>query len=614
MINGNAASKILAVEKLTAEGRDHTLSDTAEYLERIKQVNRLPFNRVTVYYSDDYWNFEGYTNANIDTSYLHFYFQKCPTGFRDDLKNYVLLSIIQDRCKIQIIRDRFNLIRRFFCYISQNGVANIKNIQPQMSRDWISSLDISITTSFIYVQALNSFFETYNIYIDEIFGDEFFVRFTAIEEQEMKHERINRKTPSIPDEFFNQSLAAAIKTMNDIAAPTFYRGMAAMLVIASQTGLRTGELFALEIGNVHPVGTIDGVTIYNLTYKTWKNAHGSQTMNTATTHFNQLAKNAYDVLTELYEEKRNNWNLNYLFLDSKNKHGPSKFPVAPISAAENFTYLFYYFNRFFKTVLEEPSTDPMLRTVKYQPSKRSPAVYILKPSVMQYRVYLCSQLYAKGVPMEYVNKCMAHLYKEMEYYYARSKSTMQEDAELATKVIYELVTKKVTPLGADKGLVEKIDEFIARNNYNVETDIDTICEKLAALIPIRQKTGGYCIKSSKFRECSKDAATNEYYCAYGVCPNIYTFYYHVCVSYRQAKDLVDSITRNKVAGHIRQAEKESNMLRTILKKKLEPQLKDLKDRIDKYGVAQILSEHPEVADIVEDMNRVEREVNTWRTI
>ena len=56
------------------------------------------------------------------------------------------------------------------------------------------------------------------------------------------------------------------------------------------------------------------------------------------------------------------------------------------------------------------------------------------------------------------------------------------------------------------------------------------------------------------------------------------------------------------------------MLRTILKKKLEPQLKDLKDRIDKYGVAQILSEHPEVADIVEDMNRVEREVNTWRTI
>lgn len=92
-----------------------------------------------------------------------------------------------------------------------------------------------------------------------------------------------------------------------------------------------------------------------------------------------------------------------------------------------------------------------------------------------------------------------------------------------------------------------------------------------------KKTGGVCIKHSMLRECSKDAKTNEFYCAYGVCPNIFHFYYMADVSYRQAKELVETININKSRGLMRQVQKESHMLQTIINQKLMPELTELRN-------------------------------------
>ncbi len=169
-------------------------------------------------------------------------------------------------------------------------------------------------------------------------------------------------------------------------------------------------------------------------------------------------------------------------------------------------------------------------------------------------------------------------------------------------------------LGGSNGLSQKIQEFVTENNYNVEKDIKTICEKLAAKIPIRQKSGGVCIKSSMLRECSKDAKTNEFYCAYGVCPNIFHFYYMADVSYRQTLELVETIHINKSRGHLRQAQKEINMLNTIITNKLLPELNELKVMIIKKGVLPVLEEHPDLRDIIENLDTIYEEVNTWKSM
>lgn len=106
---------------------------------------------------------------------------------------------------------------------------------------------------------------------------------------------------------------------------------------------------------------------------------------------------------------------------------------------------------------------------------------MIKPSLLQFRVHMCSSLYEKGVPLEYVERFMAHLSSEMRYYYIRPKNTPQEDLASSTRILKGIVTGELTPLGSERGLVGKIEEFIHENNYNIDTDYDVLealyCDK-----------------------------------------------------------------------------------------------------------------------------------------
>ena len=139
-------------------------------------------------------------------------------------------------------------------------------------------------------------------------------------------------------------------------------------------------------------------------------------------------------------------------------------------------------------------------------------------------------------------------------------------------------------------------------------------EKLAKEIPIRVKTGGVCIKSSRFRECSKDARTDEFYCAYGVCPNIYTFYYMADISYKQVKELSEAIEINRRKGCIKQVQKNINMLHTILSNKLIPQIEELKRTITEKGLDFVLMNHPHIEMVVYKLNDIEKEIEVWKRL
>lgn len=237
--------------------------------------------------------------------------------------------------------------------------------------------------------------------------------------------------------------------------------------------------------------------------------------------------------------------------------------------------------------------------------------YVVRPTITQFRVHVCSDLYAKGCPIEYIEKFMSHLSADMAYYYVRPQNSIQENIEESTRVLREIVTKESLPIGADKGLIDKIDEFIAENNMSIQKDLNDICIKLAERIPIRVKMGGVCIKSSKFRECSKDAATDEFYCAYGVCPNLYTFYYMADIAYEQIKDLCESIEINRKKGCKKQVQKNIQMVQTILRNKLVPQIHELKRIIAEKGLNYVMEKHPQITNIIVNLDSIEREIDEW---
>ena len=225
---------------------------------------------------------------------------------------------------------------------------------------------------------------------------------------------------------------------------------------------------------------------------------------------------------------------------------------------------------------------------------------------------MCSELHNKGCPIEYVEKFMSHLSAEMTYSYVRPKESVQENMEASVRVLQDLVTKEAYPIGVEKGLMERIDLFIKENNYNVEKDLDEICEKLAEHIPIRMKSGGVCIKSSRYRTCRLDSNTDEIYCAYDVCPNIYTFYYMVDNTYKQVNELLTTIDINRKRGCVKQVQKTVNMLHTILNKKLIPQLQELKKVMDEKGVDYVIKKHPQLETIAYRMDEVEMEIDEWK--
>jgi hypothetical protein len=86
-------------------------------------------------------------------------------------------------------------------------------------------------------------------------------------------------------------------------------------------------------------------------------------------------------------------------------------------------------------------------------------------------VHVCTELYNAGVPLQYIEKFMAHLSEEMKGYYVRvTPSNPQEDVEFAYKTLEKVVTGETKLLGGTGDLSGKIQEFIEQNHYNIAND------------------------------------------------------------------------------------------------------------------------------------------------
>ncbi len=85
------------------------------------------------------------------------------------------------------------------------------------------------------------------------------------------------------------------------------------------------------------------------------------------------------------------------------------------------------------------------------------------------------------------------------------------------------------------------------------------------------------------------------------------------ISYRQAKELTDSIRINKERGLLRQVQKDQNTLLTIIRKKLIPEIDELKYMIKTKGLEFVYQNHPEVQPIAENIEVIERNIQEWTT-
>lgn len=609
--DGNNAIEEIGVNFVPDE-YDFNKEDTNSFIENVKKRDVLPFDKLSICYSDNLWDFSGYRKQNKSISWYRFDFAKVPICFRESLKNYVLINIIEGRKKINVINSEFDVLQKFMNYVNDNGVTSIEKILIANIKNWVNIYSTNQSERYkrAKVLAIKNFCECYDANFKQIFSKDFYNELISITDRRLIcAESENSKTPDIPSEVFSKIISSAITTIDDEEAPLYYRALSCMLLMESQVGLRTGELFNLRIGCVKEIRVSSGDHAYYVEYETWKRHHGIQKSSREISYVNSHFKKGYDTIVRLSSAKREELGSDCLFVESKFGKR-KKFPLDPGQVTAYLNDLFAYYNKYYKTIYDTfpDISDLSVSEIYINKIKK----YVVRPTITQFRVHVCTELYAKGCPIEYIEKFMSHLSTNMAYYYVRPQKSVQENIEESTKILRDIVTKDSIPIGLDKGLIKKIDEFIEKNHMSIEKDLDAICAKLAEHIPIRIKTGGVCIKSSKFRECSKDALTNEFYCAYGVCPNIYTFYYMADISYSQIKDLCEAIEVNRARGCMKQVQKNSLMLHSMLQNKLIPQINELKHVIEEKGLDYILNKYPQITSIVVNLDNVEKDIDTWK--
>lgn len=608
--DGNNVLDELGVNFLPNEC-DFENNNVKDFINNVKERNLLPIDKLKIFYSSDLWDFSEYRNTNLNISYFRFDFSEIASCYKEDVKNYVLINIIEGRHKISIIKSNFYDVCRFLNFCYDLGILQINLIQADHVISWAESFqNVSVRTTNICISHVISFCEYYDANFEQTFDSDFYNTINGlIDPKLIAAEAENSKTPNLPQDYFDAIVSAAINTINDSSAPNYFRAMSCMILMESQVGLRTGELFELKVGCVRPVKTKSSDDAYYLEYRTWKRHRGTRTSSTEISYVNDLFLLGYNKILEISKNKRKSLGIDYLFVESYQGKSAT-FPVDPTRIHDHLLRLFEYYNKYFQTIF--PEYQDVKGQFCYKVKHKTGDYYVVIPKITQFRVHVCSELYSKGVPLEYIEKFMSHLSASMSGYYIRPKHSVQENYAASMEILKGIVTKEALPIGPDKGLVDKIDQFIESNRLSVEHDLDEICKKLADNIPIRIKVGGVCIKSSKFRDCSKDAKTDEFFCAYGVCPNLFTFYYMVDVSYNKFCELTEAFKINESRGHVKQMQKNLNMIHTILAKELIPQLEELKIKLQEKGANVILEKHPQITHIVANLSQIEDEVEIWK--
>lgn len=621
MANNNAVTIVeIGMEYEFPEGFSLGTMQSDNYIKELKKLDKLPFSKADIRFSDDSWDFAPYTKLNVSKNKMKFKFFSLNETYRDEIKTYALIRVLSNLVKIQSISKSLYTINKFFCYIESRGVFSVKDLPVSYVKDYFNQIEKSESIQSLRRKKmeLKDFYDTYAANFEDLFTPELNKLFDLGDYRAFKAIKKEAKLPDIHKDYFDKLVSSCIVVMDDIEADLLFRAIACVIIILSQTGIRIGECLGLTDDCLQTIKIFNGEETNYITYRTWKRESGNNTSSINRTYVNELTKKAYLKLLELHKEKRRSLDMHYLFMGGPQMNQTKFFPIDCDSFMRMERRFFAYMDRYLPTINVQ-DIYPELHTCCPRKNNTARGQYpymktLTFPTNHQYRVHVCTELYNKGVPLKYIQKFMAHLSSEMQSYYIRPKNNPQEDMAFSIKTLNDIVSSEVKLLGGSNGLTEKIQVFIDENHYNVEKDLDIICEKLAENIPIRQKTGGVCIKSSILRECSTDAKTNQFYCAYGVCPNIFHFYYMADVSYRQAKELVETIGINKSRGHMRQVQKELNMLQSVITNKLIPELEELNFTINKKGVEKVLIEHPELHKIIENFDTIEQEVSAWKSM
>lgn len=607
-----------------AEIKMKTNNSILDHFERIRYI---PLSKSIIDYEDDTWNFSPY----IITSDKHkkLQFGPCAQPYRNLLKNYLLFLLLQGNIKYSSLQNKFMILRKFFNYLNSISVTDINNLDESYVASYLKNCQRELSPiTFLKVQAcIKEILQLHDVeYKTNLFTPSIAKLCTRMEHKRIKAIQKSQRRKAIPEEYFDNLVSILIRTMEDETVNEMSRAAAAMLLIDTQTGLRASELSLLEANNVEII-EINGKEYRMIHYKVIKTAKGNSGVKDEITYINDISYKAYNVVMKLHAENRKKYGTSCLFCPNNGEVPASNETF--VKYLKRFCILNYRQldaqNPIYKDILESEITVKQFLK-NYHGSKTIDRTYLANiegltedtvlyiPIVHQFRNTVVNRLLKKGVQLEFIRRYMGHLSQEMTAaYVSYGDNDLQENMAFSEEILKTYLTGDAKILGnsGDK-LMTRIDEWIKESNLNVADDLDEIIDRLLKVVPIRSKHGGMCIKGAKLTDaCSVDAKTDEFYCAYGICPNVCHFYFMADVSYSDFKATKEIFEYNRDNGFKRQAEKEQSKVRFIVLNRLTPELKELEKEIINRGNDEIIKRHPNMENTIINLNKIKEEIELW---
>jgi len=397
------------------------------------------------------------------------------------------------------------------------------------------------------------------------------------------------------------------------------RGIAGLLFIGTQTGLRNGELTILETDGLEVI-TKKGMNVAFIHYRSTKNALGKKQQYTyAKTNANAEVVKVWKVLEKLFEKERVS-NSTKLLIPGNELVG-NNIPTQKIT--HFIIKLCIAKSEELKTVNRKDSNlfcgklvynDAKIKTYgsKIFSNKMNFGDIVSYPTVKQFRVYVATERDVRGVSYRASRAMFNHETDLMDGYYVRQTHKVQEDIHFTKNIFREVLLENTKILGSKGDMYEaRIKKFIENKGFNIATDIEEILDALSDILPVRAKKYGYCIHMNVNRSCRHDAKTDEFMCAYGCCPNHCHMYFMLPITYKKLQEMKKVYDFNLENGFVNQSQKEWHKIKYCIEHEFIPEFNETIKKLEKDGPEEIIEKHNEMADVIYRMDEIKEEVLSW---
>lgn len=609
------------------------------YLELAETKQDIVISGVKIKFADDFWDFSSKYKAgktvssytyNFDNGYMLSDYQKTV------LKLFVFYNITEFGLHNGSNKNKFLEALKIMNYMNQKDIVSIEDLTLKDLKEYYESQNIIYTTMTKRRRALKDFLVFYSLIATDVLTKEINRWFNNIDTDVINAIQKKNKAPLLTSTFYKKYTSLLYEAVVNLETDKFKRGCYGLLYIGTQTGLRASELTLLrvqdlEIQEVKGTNSLKGKKLGILHYRSTKSGNGkTHIYDNGKTTANKKVIEVYEILEKLFDEERKVLNVDFLVPRDMNAapNGRDKNKRAQIinSALNTENHRFCLENANELKIINSPDQesfeskkiysgkgDSRISTKRYVDAGVKEGDVVCFPTIRQFRVYVASEYRERGISDRTVASAFNHHCVEMYGYYARPKHDIQEDIDFSKEIVKDIVKDETKILGPKgEAFTEKINQIIEDNNFNVEKDLDAIIDKVCKEVPIRAKNGGFCIKSNPRRQCRHDAATDEFMCAYGCCPNHCHMYFMLGVTYEKVHTLIKTYEYNLNAGFKNASEKEAYKLNYAIVNELLPEIEETKNEIQLRGSEWIVQAHPEMEDIINNLDEIEQEALEWK--